>query len=181
MAERKYICRTCGDREWGTHAPASRHNKSHPDHVIEVIVDGEIKPFVPGKGGYKKPGKVAVAEKPPEALAEAAAEAVATATDKAPPKFLMIGTLRMPMEDWGYSSVSNLLVVAETYEEIKREFGFEGKVGDFCAELVRIFRALGGYDGYDLVGGDHGLSVAVVEGEAVAKPDEAIKRGNDGG
>lgn len=139
-------------------------------------MDGEIKPFVPGKGAYRKSEKGAVAEKPPEALT--GAEAVATATDKAPPKFLMIGTLRMPMEDWGYSTVSNLLVVAETYEEIKREFGFEGKVGDFCAELVRIFRALGGYD---LVGGDHGFSVAVVEGEAVAKSDEAIKRGNDGG
>ena len=67
-------------------------------------------------------------------------------SNKPSPKYLTIGTFRMPYEDWAYSNTANLLIVAQTYLDIKGRIGFDGKVGDLCAEICRIFRYLAGLD-----------------------------------
>lgn len=63
-------------------------------------------------------------------------------------QYLTIGTFRMPLEDWGYSSSLNLLIVAETFDQAKKEYGFDRrmKVGDFIAELCQAFRIMRGWD-----------------------------------
>lgn len=62
------------------------------------------------------------------------------------PQWLTIGTFRMPFEDWGYSSALSLLIVAETYTQAKKEYTFDGKVGDFLAQLCQAFRIMKGWD-----------------------------------
>ena len=67
-------------------------------------------------------------------------------TDTKKPEWITIGTMRMPYEDWGWSSNLALLVVAQTYEDWKRIHPFEGKIGDFCACLCQAFRYQAGWD-----------------------------------
>lgn len=64
------------------------------------------------------------------------------------PEWLTIGTFRMPLEDWGYSSSLNLLIVAETYTQAKIEYHLDKsmKVGDFVAQLCQAFRIMRGWD-----------------------------------
>lgn len=70
---------------------------------------------------------------------------------KVSPKEITIGNIRIPYSDWGYSSVFNLLVVAATYEEVRRPskdggIAYPGKVGDFCAECVKLYRRIFDFD-----------------------------------
>ena len=75
------------------------------------------------------------------------------------PEYLTIGTFRMPLEDWGYSSALNLLIVAETFTQARQEYNLDKKmkVGDFLAQLCRAFRIMRGWDavgiGYSLKNG----------------------------
>lgn len=67
------------------------------------------------------------------------------------PKEINIGEIKIPFSDWGYSSTQNLLLVAATYEEVCKPeseggFGYTGKVGDFCADCVKLFRRLFDFD-----------------------------------
>jgi len=137
---RAYFCE-CG-RKFSTSQGLNQHLKSsgHVKEKARVIEEttGEVFQLMRGQGG-RMPPKPEAPEKTPEHTA-------GTATDKEPPKYLMIGTLRMPLEDWGYSSTYNLLLVAQTYQDVKRDFGFDGKVGDFCAAMARLVRIIAGYD-----------------------------------
>lgn len=65
------------------------------------------------------------------------------------PEYLTIGTFRMPLEDWGYSSSLNLLLVAETFTQARKEYNLPKtmKVGDFTAQLCQAFRMMCGWDG----------------------------------
>lgn len=67
------------------------------------------------------------------------------------PKMISIGKIEIPHSDWGYSSTFNLLLVAATYEEVCKSieqggFAYAGKVGDFCADCVLLFRRLFNFD-----------------------------------
>jgi hypothetical protein len=64
------------------------------------------------------------------------------------PEYLTIGTFRMPLEDWGYSSALGLLIVAETFTQARVEYNFDKKmkVGDFIAYLCQAFRIMRGWD-----------------------------------
>lgn len=68
------------------------------------------------------------------------------------PEFLTVGTFRMPLEDWGYSSSRNLFLVADTYDIAKKQYNFPDKmkVGDFLAELCQMLRLM---CGWDVIGG----------------------------
>lgn len=79
-------------------------------------------------------------------VGDSAFEPSGQATSKQTGKWIDIGTLRMPLEDWGYSSTLNLLKVAQTYEDFKSVYGFQGKVGDCCALLCEIFRCCVGWN-----------------------------------
>jgi hypothetical protein len=79
------------------------------------------------------------------------------AANPAPPgsptqEYINFGTFRLPLEDWGYSSAKNMLIVATTYDDIKREYGLPKsmKVGDVQAELCQAFRLM---KGWDVIGG----------------------------
>lgn len=66
-----------------------------------------------------------------------------------------IGVLRMPLEDFGYSNSLNLFVVAATYDQASKEYGFDKKkmkVGDFMANLCQTFRMM---LGWDVIGGGY--------------------------
>jgi hypothetical protein len=67
-------------------------------------------------------------------------------------EYVYIGPIRMPVEDWGYSSNRNLFIVADTFDIAKREYNFPVtmKVGDFVAELCQAFRIM---KGWDVIGG----------------------------
>jgi hypothetical protein len=62
--------------------------------------------------------------------------------------YITLGTFRMPLEDWGYSSSLNLLIVAETFAQAKNEYKFPStmKVGDFIAQICQAFRLMRGWD-----------------------------------
>ncbi len=64
------------------------------------------------------------------------------------PEYLTIGTFRMPLEDWGYSSALHLLIVAETFTQARQEYNLDKKmkVGDFIAYLCQAFRIMRGWD-----------------------------------
>lgn len=64
------------------------------------------------------------------------------------PEWLTVGTFRMPLLDWGYSSSKNLFIVADTYDIAKKQYNFpkEMKVGDFLAELCQMLRMMCGWD-----------------------------------
>jgi hypothetical protein len=63
-------------------------------------------------------------------------------------EYLNLGTFRFPLEDWGYSSTLNLLIVAETFTQARQEYKFPPtvKVGDFLAQLCQAFRIMRGWD-----------------------------------
>jgi len=63
---------------------------------------------------------------------------------KKPP--VVIGQISIPYEDWGYSSIAHMLVIASTYQEVKSEYGYSGPVGDFCADCVWLFRRIFDFD-----------------------------------
>lgn len=105
------------------------------------------------KEGKEPPGKKAAA--PAVAIPGVSKEAFTAqgAQSSAPagssmPEYLTIGTFRMPLEDWGYSSSLNLLIVAETYTQARQEYNLDKKmkVGDFIAQLCQAFRIMRGWD-----------------------------------
>ena len=68
-----------------------------------------------------------------------------------PPRMLKIGQFLIPEANWGFSDEYNMLLVAATYSRVskpKSEGGMDygGYVGDFCADCVRIFRRLFGFE-----------------------------------
>ncbi len=65
-----------------------------------------------------------------------------------PGEYINLGTFRMPLEDWGYSSALNLLVVAATFDQARKEYEYPKtmKVGDFLANLCQAFRMMKGWD-----------------------------------
>ncbi len=65
-----------------------------------------------------------------------------------PGEYINLGTFRLPLEDWGYSSALNLLVVAATFDQARKEYDYPKtmKVGDFLANLCQAFRMLKGWD-----------------------------------
>ena len=104
------------------------------------------------KAGTGQPGKKTT---PPIASIGVARESFTPAGTPVPPppgsptlEYLKIGDLRMPLEDWGYSTSGNLYVVADTWDIARREYSFPKtmKVGDFMAELCRAFRFMKGWD-----------------------------------
>lgn len=64
------------------------------------------------------------------------------------PEWLTVGTFRMPLEDWGYSSSRNLFIVADTYDIARKQYNLPKtvKVGDFLAELCQMLRMMCGWD-----------------------------------
>lgn len=85
--------------------------------------------LVVGKGGKR----TTIIEAPSEVL-----------HPKKPP--MVIGHLTVPYEDWGYTSIAHMLVVASTWEEAKSRYGYTGPVGDFCADCVKLFRRIFKFD-----------------------------------
>lgn len=154
---RKYYCDapSCG-KEFlspeglNAHFKTSGHSKDSA-RVVDVNT-GEVYPLSKGRPNKKSNLKKEPPVKPPEFLPLSHKVGEGTPTDNPPPKYLMIGTLRMPYEDWGYSSAYNLLLIAQTYTEFKTRYNYEGKVGDFCAEVMKLFRRLAGYD---IIGGEY--------------------------
>jgi len=70
-------------------------------------------------------------------------------TPKKPP--IVIGQISIPYEDWGYSSIAHMLVVASTYQEVTKPksqggYGYTGPVGDFLADCVKLFRRIFDFD-----------------------------------
>lgn len=105
------------------------------------------------KEGKPPPGKKSVS--PAVAIPGVSKEAFTAQGAPAPappgssvPEYLTIGTFRMPLEDWGYSSSLNLLIVAETFTQARLEYNFDKKmkVGDFVAHLCQAFRIMRGWD-----------------------------------
>lgn len=70
------------------------------------------------------------------------------------PEYITLGTFRFPLEDWGYSSALNLLIVSATFDQSRKEYKFPKtmKVGDFIAELCQAFRIM---KGWDVIGGGY--------------------------
>ncbi len=65
-----------------------------------------------------------------------------------PGEYINFGTLRIPLEDWGYSTSLNLLTVAATFDQARKEYNYPKtmKVGDFLANLCQAFRIMKGWD-----------------------------------
>jgi len=105
------------------------------------------------KAGKAPPGKQTTV--PVVAVPGVAQEAFTPVGTPTPPppepptrEWMYIGPMRMPVEDWGYSSTHALLVVSDTFDLAKREYNFPQtmKVGDFLAELCDAFRLMRGWD-----------------------------------
>ena len=92
-------------------------------------------------------------------------------------EYLTVGTLRMPLLDWGYSKTRNLFIVADTFEIAKQEYGFPQtmKVGDFMAELCQAFRIMRGWD----VIGIGVYPVKIVKGTEVEANDTRRNHGSE--
>jgi len=113
--------------------------------VVKSLAKAQSLGLIPrGKGKTPKP-QSSPETQPPGVSAEGFTPA-GIPSDTKSPQYLTIGTFRMPYEDWGYSSTVNLLIVAETYAQAKKEYGFDSKVGDFIAELCQAFRIMKGWD-----------------------------------
>ena len=178
LDELQWKCLTCAEVAAVTHSDYMKFIKHAPGkkHQIRLVHKGtgEVLATNP-KGAFGKgilvPGYIPKAkEKTPKAsspetqnpgISDNPFTPSGLATDVKSPQWLTIGTFRMPFEDWGYSSARNLLMVAETYSQAKVEYGFDVKVGDFCAQLCRAFRML---KGWDLIGAGYSEN-QISEGE----------------
>lgn len=113
--------------------------------VIKSLARAQSLGIIP-RGKEKKPKPQSSPETQVTGVSQDSFTPAGTPSDLKTPQWLTIGTFRMPYEDWGYSSAVNLLVVAETYAQAKKEYSFNGKVGDFLAELCQAFRIMKGWD-----------------------------------
>ncbi len=150
--------------------------KAYPEHLHKSIRRYEKEVDAEKKGQPNPTKKIAqVGNVPSRLVAEGVSHDAFTpqGTPVPPPpgsnnqdakEFLTIGTFRMPMEDWGYSSALNLLIVAETYDQLCTEYGFDRKrmkVGDVMAHLCQAFRMM---QGWDIVGGGY-IAPKKIEGD----------------
>lgn len=113
--------------------------------VLKSLAKAQSLGIIP-RGKEKKPKPQSSSETQVTGVSQDSFTPAGTPSDLKTPQWLTIGTFRMPYEDWGYSSAVNLLVVAETYAQAKKEYSFNGKVGDFLAELCQAFRIMKGWD-----------------------------------
>jgi len=79
-------------------------------------------------------------------------------------EWMYIGPMRMPVEDWGYSSTRNLLIVSDTFDIVKQKYELPKtvKVGDFLAALCQSLRMS---QGWDVIGAGVYLAKIVKEKE----------------
>lgn len=112
----------------------------------------EVQDEKEGKAPPDKHGRIT----PPSSIVPGVSKEAFTPTGApapAPPgaptqEYVTLGTFRFPLEDWGYSSSLNLLIVAETFTQARAEYDMPKsmKVGDFVANLCQAFRLMKGWD-----------------------------------